>query len=198
MRLRRFAGILPALIFTSALTACGVPTAHQSRASIEASARGESTSFFNLFQIARIPREVVPFAEKHPAGTIVVNSSQRRLYYVLGNGQAIRYGIGVGRDGFRWSGMHTVSAKREWPEWTPPPQMLQRLPTLPRHMEGGPENPLGARAIYLGSTLFRIHGSNEEETIGEANSSGCFRMTNADVIDLYSRVKVGSTVVVKL
>jgi len=199
MRSRFFARILPVVIIASALAACGrVPVAYQSRASIEASARGESSSLLNLFQISRIPREIVPFAEKHPAGTIVVNSSQRRLYYVLGNGQAIRYGIGVGRDGFRWSGVHTVTSKREWPDWTPPAQMLQRQPTLPRHMEGGPENPLGARAIYLGSTLFRIHGSNEEETIGEANSSGCFRLTNADVIDLYSRVKVGSTVIVKL
>lgn len=196
MRLRLLRGILPAILCTLVLAGCG--RAYQTRAAIEASARGESSALFDLFQIARIPREVVPFAEKHPAGTIVVKTNQRRLYYVLGNGQAIQYGIGVGRDGFRWSGVHSVSAKREWPDWTPPPQMLQRQPTLPRHMEGGPENPLGARAIYLGSTLFRIHGSNEEDTIGEANSSGCFRMTNSDVIDLYSRVKVGSTVIVRL
>jgi lipoprotein-anchoring transpeptidase ErfK/SrfK len=153
---------------------------------------------FGLFQIARIPREVVPFPEKHPAGTVVIKSSERRLYLVLGDGKALRYGIGVGRDGFRWSGTHTVTAKREWPEWTPPPEMLKRDPKLPHHMDGGPDNPLGARAMYLGSSYYRIHGSNEEETIGGANSSGCFRMTNADVIDLYSRVKVGSTVIVRL
>jgi lipoprotein-anchoring transpeptidase ErfK/SrfK len=199
MHERFFGGIFPALVFLSVLPSCvPTPTAYQTRASIEANARMESRSFFNMFQIARIPREVVSYPGKHKPGTIIVNTPERRLYYVLGDGQAVRYGIGVGRDGFRWSGVHTVSAKKEWPDWTPPPQMLQRLPSLPRHMEGGPENPLGARAIYLGSSLYRIHGSNEEETIGEANSSGCFRMTNADVIDLYERVKVGTTVIVKL
>ena len=111
--------------------------------------------------------------------------------------QALRYGIGVGRDGFRWGGTHRISAKKEWPGWTPPAQMLRRRPDLPRHMPGGIENPLGARAMYLGSTLYRIHGSNEPETIGQAVSSGCFRMTNEDVTDLYSRVSVGTTVVVK-
>ena len=112
-------------------------------------------------------------------------------------GTALRYGIGVGRDGFRWSGVHHVSAKREWPDWTPPAEMRRRRPDLPSYMEGGIENPLGARALYLGSTLYRIHGSNEPETIGQAVSSGCFRMTNEDVVDLYDRVSVGTTVVVK-
>jgi lipoprotein-anchoring transpeptidase ErfK/SrfK len=126
-----------------------------------------------------------------------INTAERRLYLVLGNGQALRYGIGVGRDGFRWGGTHRVSAKKEWPSWTPPAQMLRRRPDLPRHMPGGIDNPLGARAMYLGSTLYRIHGSNEPETIGQAVSSGCFRMTNEDVTDLYSRVRVGTTVVVK-
>jgi lipoprotein-anchoring transpeptidase ErfK/SrfK len=127
-------------------------------------------------------------------GTIVVNTAERRLYYVLNDGQAVKYGIGVGRDGFRWAGVHKVTGKREWPDWVPPEQMLKRQPNLPRYMKGGPDNPLGARAIYLGSTLYRIHGSNEPETIGEAVSSGCFRMTNEDVIDLYERVRVGATV----
>ena len=113
------------------------------------------------------------------------------------NGQALSYGIGVGRDGFRWSGVHRITAKKEWPDWTPPAQMLRRRPDLPRHMPGGVENPLGARAMYLGSTLYRIHGSNEPETIGQAVSSGCFRMTNEDVVDLYNRVSVGTTVIVK-
>ncbi len=139
----------------------------------------------------------VEFSGNHRPGTIVIRTSERRLYFVTGEGRAIRYAIGVGRDGFRWSGVHRVSAKREWPAWTPPAQMLRRRPDLPRHMRGGVENPLGARAIYLGSTLYRIHGSNEPETIGQAVSSGCFRMTNDDVVDLYDRVAVGATVIVQ-
>lgn len=146
-----------------------------------------------------IPRTQVAFdGRKYAPGSIVINTSERRLYLVQNEGTALRYGIGVGRDGFRWSGVHKVSGKREWPDWYPPEQMLKRRPDLPRHMKGGPENPLGARAIYLGSTLYRIHGSNEPETIGEAVSSGCFRMTNDDVIDLYERVAVGTTVHVLL
>lgn len=144
-----------------------------------------------------IPRTTVNFIGNYAPGTIFINTSERRLYLVLGNGQALRYGIGVGRDGFRWSGTHRITAKKEWPSWTPPSQMLARRPDLPRHMEGGIDNPLGARAMYLGSTLYRIHGSNEPETIGQAVSSGCFRMTNDDVTDLYSRVGVGTTVIVK-
>jgi lipoprotein-anchoring transpeptidase ErfK/SrfK len=144
-----------------------------------------------------IPRTTVNFAGGYAPGTIYINTAERRLYLVLGNGQAIRYGIGVGRDGFRWSGTHRITAKKEWPSWTPPAQMLRRRPDLPRHMVGGVDNPLGARAMYLGSTLYRIHGSNEPETIGQAVSSGCFRMTNEDVTDLYSRVPVGTTVIVR-
>jgi len=144
-----------------------------------------------------IQRSTVNFAGNYAPGTIYINTAERRLYLVLGNGQALRYGIGVGRDGFRWSGTHRISAKKEWPSWTPPSQMLRRRPDLPRHMRGGIDNPLGARAMYLGSTLYRIHGSNEPETIGQAVSSGCFRMTNEDVTDLYSRVSVGTTVIVK-
>jgi len=144
-----------------------------------------------------IQRSTVNFAGSYAPGTIYINTAERRLYLVLANGQALRYGIGVGRDGFRWSGTHRISAKKEWPSWTPPSQMLRRRPDLPRHMRGGIDNPLGARAMYLGSTLYRIHGSNEPETIGQAVSSGCFRMTNEDVTDLYSRVSVGTTVIVK-
>ena len=144
-----------------------------------------------------IPRTTVNFSTDYAPGTIVVDTAERRLYLVQPNGQALRYGIGVGRDGFRWGGTHRITAKKEWPSWTPPSQMLARRPDLPRHMEGGIENPLGARAMYLGSTLYRIHGSNEPETIGQAVSSGCFRMTNDDVTDLYSRVAVGTLVVVK-
>jgi lipoprotein-anchoring transpeptidase ErfK/SrfK len=144
-----------------------------------------------------IPRETVMYPTEYAPGTIVINTAERRLYLVLRDGEALRYGIGVGRDGFRWSGVHRISAKREWPDWTPPREMVARRPDLPRHMRGGIENPLGARALYLGSTLYRIHGSNEPETIGQAVSSGCFRMTNEDVVDLYNRVPVGATVVIK-
>mgnify|MGYP002682543054 CR=1 FL=1 len=142
-------------------------------------------------------RTTVNFNGNYAPGTIFIRTSERRLYLVLANGQALRYGIGVGRDGFRWTGTHRITAKKEWPSWTPPSQMLARRPDLPRHMAGGVDNPLGARAMYLGSTLYRIHGSNEPETIGQAVSSGCFRMTNDDVTDLYSRVGVGTTVIVK-
>jgi len=144
-----------------------------------------------------IARERVSAPIALPPGSIFISTTERRLYLMLGNGEALRYGIGVGRDGFRWTGTHHVSAKREWPGWTPPAEMRARRPELPRYMAGGIENPLGARALYLGSTLYRIHGSNEPETIGHAVSSGCFRMTNEDVVDLYSRVSVGTLVVVR-
>jgi lipoprotein-anchoring transpeptidase ErfK/SrfK len=147
-------------------------------------------------QAVAVPRETVAFDAKYAPGTVVISTNERRLYYVMGNGQAIRYGVGVGRPGFEWSGTRFISSKREWPDWTPPAQMLRRRPDLPRHMEGGVDNPLGARAMYLSGTLYRIHGSNEPETIGQAVSSGCIRMTNDDVIDLYNRVHVGTRVVV--
>ncbi len=143
-----------------------------------------------------IPRTNVSFDPRYAPGTIIINTSERRLYLVTGPGQALRYGIGVGRLGFTWAGTTRISAKKEWPEWTPPSQMLRRRPDLPRHMRGGIDNPLGARAMYLGSSLYRIHGSNEPETIGQAVSSGCFRMTNQDVVDLYGRVSIGAKVVV--
>ena len=143
-----------------------------------------------------IPRETVSFNGPYAPGTIIINTSERRLYFVLGNGQALRYGVGVGRPGFTWAGTTHIANKREWPDWTPPSQMLKRRPDLPRHMQGGIDNPLGARAMYLAGTLFRIHGSNEPDTIGQAVSSGCIRMTNADVTDLYSRAKVGAKVIV--
>jgi lipoprotein-anchoring transpeptidase ErfK/SrfK len=145
-----------------------------------------------------IPREIVAYDTNLKAGSVVVETSERRLYYVLGGGQAVRYGIGVGRDGFRWSGQHRVTRKAEWPGWTPPPAMRKRIPDLPAYMPGGPENPLGARAIYIGSTLYRLHGTSEPWTIGQAVSSGCIRLTNEDVIDLYDRVKIGDLVVVRL
>ena len=144
----------------------------------------------------RYEKQVVDYQGKEGAGTIVVDTPNKFLYLVQGDGKALRYGIGVGRPGFTWSGVKTISAKKEWPDWTPPPEMLARRPDLPRHMEGGPQNPLGARAMYLGSSLYRIHGSNEPWTIGTNVSSGCIRMRNEDVIDLYGRVNVGARVVV--
>lgn len=153
--------------------------------------------FLDLFRQQAIPRREVAYAGKHAPGTVVVSTSRRRLYYVLGQGQAIEYGVGVGQEGFTWSGTKTVSRKREWPDWRPPAQMLRRRPDLPRYMAGGIDNPLGGRALYLGSSLYRIHGSNEPGTIGAAVSSGCIRMTNRDVQDLYDRVRVGTKVVVQ-
>jgi lipoprotein-anchoring transpeptidase ErfK/SrfK len=143
-----------------------------------------------------LKRQVVNYPTKVAAGTVVIDTAQTYLYYVLGNGKAIRYGIGVGRDGFTWSGQQSVTRKSEWPDWTPPPEMIARQPYLPRWMAGGKANPLGARAIYLGSTVYRIHGTNAPATIGTKVSSGCIRMLNADVIDLYSRVTVGTGVIV--
>jgi lipoprotein-anchoring transpeptidase ErfK/SrfK len=158
--------------------------------------RGPLADFLNLFREQPIPRRVVAWKRGDAPGTVVIATSERRLYFVLPHGAAIQYGVGVGRQGFSWSGTKRVSSKREWPDWTPPPQMLKRRPDLPRHMPGGINNPLGARAIYLGSSFYRIHGSNEPDTIGAAVSSGCIRMTNRDVADLYERVKVGTKVVV--
>jgi len=141
-------------------------------------------------------KQVVEYHGKESPGTVVIDTPNKFLFLVQGDGKALRYGVGVGRPGFTWSGVKTVSAKKEWPAWTPPPEMLARRPDLPRHMEGGPSNPLGARAMYLGSSLYRIHGSNEPWTIGTNVSSGCIRMRNEDVIDLYGRVGVGARVVV--
>lgn len=142
----------------------------------------------------RYARQVVSFDGQQKPGSIVIDTRTKFLYLVQPGGQAIRYGIGVGRPGFAWSGMKTISQKREWPDWTPPAEMLQRRPDLPRHMAGGPANPLGARALYLGSSLYRIHGTNEPHTIGQSVSSGCIRMMNEDVIDLYERTPVGTRV----
>jgi lipoprotein-anchoring transpeptidase ErfK/SrfK len=145
---------------------------------------------------APIPREMVDYDGPYSPGSIIINTGERRLYFVLPGHQAMKYAIGVGRPGFEWTGVSHIANKREWPDWTPPQEMLKRRPDLPRHMEGGIDNPLGARAMYIAGTLYRIHGSNEPDTIGEAVSSGCIRMTNDDVTDLYDRAKVGATVVV--
>jgi lipoprotein-anchoring transpeptidase ErfK/SrfK len=142
-------------------------------------------------------RQLVFFRTTEAPGTIVIQTSERFLYVVQGNNRALRYGIGVGRDGFQWSGLLKIARKLEWPDWRPPPEMIERQPYLPRFMAGGKGNPLGARAMYLGATVYRIHGTNQPETIGSAVSSGCFRLVNPDVIDLYDRVQVGTKVIVR-
>lgn len=144
----------------------------------------------------RFHKQEVAYDGPHKPGTIIIDTPQRFLFLVQPGGRALRYGIGVGRPGFSWAGLKSVSRKAEWPTWTPPPEMLKRRPDLPRFMPGGPENPMGARAMYLGSSLYRIHGTNEPHTIGQAVSSGCIRMTNDDVTDLYERVRVGAKVLV--
>ena len=148
----------------------------------------------------RLPAQYRPqpvfFRTDQPPGTIVIHTDERFLYLVQGNNRAIRYGIGVGREGFTWQGLVKISRKQEWPDWRPPPEMIQRQPYLPRFMAGGPGNPLGARALYLGDTDYRIHGTNQPLTIGHAVSSGCFRLVNPDVIDLFNRVPVGTKVVI--
>jgi len=142
-------------------------------------------------------KQEVFFRTAQSPGTIIIDTQDRFLYLIQGNNRALRYGIGVGRVGFTWSGLERISRKQEWPDWRPPPEMIERQPYLPRFMAGGPGNPLGARAMYLGATVYRIHGTNQPETIGHAISSGCFRLVNADVIDLYNRVPVGTKVIIK-
>jgi lipoprotein-anchoring transpeptidase ErfK/SrfK len=147
--------------------------------------------------VSRFDKQIVDYAGTEKTGTIVIDTSARFLYLVQGEGKALRYGVGVGRPGFEWAGRKIVTRKAEWPDWRPPAEMLQRRPDLPVFMAGGPKNPLGARALYLGSSLYRIHGSNEPHTIGQAVSSGCIRMRNDDVIDLYERVTIGTEVIVR-
>jgi lipoprotein-anchoring transpeptidase ErfK/SrfK len=142
-------------------------------------------------------RQVVFYRTSAAPGTVVISTPERFLYLVLGDNRALRYGIGVGRQGFQWSGMVTITRKTAWPDWTPPPEMIARQPYLPRFMAGGPGNPMGARALYLGATVYRIHGTNQPETIGQAISSGCFRLANGDIADLYERVPVGTKVIVR-
>ncbi len=145
----------------------------------------------------RFQRQVVFFRSNEPPGTIIVHTSERFLYVVQPGGRALRYGVGVGRAGFQWQGLLKISRKEEWPDWTPPDEMIQRQPYLPRWVAGGPGNPLGARALYLGNTVYRIHGTNQPQTIGSAVSSGCFRLVNPDVVDLYDRIPLGTKVVVQ-
>jgi lipoprotein-anchoring transpeptidase ErfK/SrfK len=163
---------------------------------VERATRGAVGDLDDSVLDPRLQRQVVTYPTKAAAGTVIIDTAHTYLYYVLGGGKAVRYGIGVGREGFTWSGTQTVSRKAEWPDWIPPQEMIARQPYLPRFVAGGAGNPLGARAIYLGNTMYRIHGTNAPDTIGKRVSSGCIRMLNADVIDLFSRVDVGTTVVV--
>jgi lipoprotein-anchoring transpeptidase ErfK/SrfK len=169
------------------------PPAEQMQPAPQATPQDEGTT---VEMPARLKRQIVSYPTREAPGTVIIDTPNTYLYYVLGGGQAIRYGIGVGRDGFTWSGVQSVTKKAEWPDWTPPPEMIARQPYLPRQMAGGPGNPLGARAMYLGGTVYRIHGTNAPGTIGTRVSSGCIRLTNEDVSDLYSRVNVGTKVIV--
>ena len=192
----RLVGLFAIIIVSSLLGTFGANSAPKVAS---ASVSGQVWSFQTPLGIVYgiIPREEVDYINTRPAGTIVVSISERRLYYVLGDSRAISYGIAVGMEGYGWSGVSTVSAKREWPDWTPTPDILRRFPSLPRHMVGGRDNPLGARALYLGDTLYRIHGTNEPWKLGGDVSSGCIRLSNDDIIDLYNRTRIGATVVVQ-
>ena len=190
------ASALAAAFFATAASANPLFSFGQQQMSYPPFATAPRDSYERSEQSDRFRRQVVEYPTREAAGTVIVDTPHTYLYYVLGNGKAIRYGIGVGREGFTWSGTETVTRKAEWPDWTPPPEMVQRQPYLPRFMAGGPQNPLGARAMYLGGTIYRIHGTNAPETIGGQVSSGCIRLTNEDVQDLYSRVTLGTRVVV--
>lgn len=189
-----FAVALGALLLTSF-----VSSANAARVYNTASGKWEdaATRTTTNSRGSNIPRLIVNYETSLRVGSIVVETSERRAYLVLENGKAMRYGIGVGRDGFRWSGRHRLTRKAEWPGWTPPPAMRARQPGLPAYMPGGPNNPLGARALYVGNTLYRLHGTSEPWTIGSAVSSGCIRLTNDDITDLYDRVRVGALIVVR-
>ena len=175
-------------------TAAPLSTTHMMRADQMGPVEEQTEQSFEL--PAQFKRQMVAYTGSEAPGTIIIDTANTYLYFVMGNGQAIRYGIGVGRDGFRWSGVEHITKKAEWPDWTPPAEMIQRQPYLPRFMAGGPTNPLGARAMYLGGTVYRIHGTNAPGTIGTRVSSGCIRLVNDDVADLYSRVTIGTKVVV--
>ena len=194
LRLRVFALALlltpAAPVFAAPLMSSSNPTMEDVDPGIDHTARDKDLP-------SELRRQSVSYRTEQPPGTIIVNTADRYLYLIMGNGVAMRYGVGVGRDGFQWGGIQKITLKREWPDWVPPPEMISRQPYLPRWMAGGPGNPLGARAMNLGGTVYRIHGTNAPETIGQAVSSGCFRLVNEDVIDLYSRVPLGTKVMVQ-
>ena len=196
MHLRFLGALSLALALLAASTAAQAQMYDPDQRYSGGSPKSRWTLFGGNSYTGAIARTTVSAPGNYAPGTIIVNTSERRLYLVQDGGTALRYGIGVGRVGFTWAGTTSVIAKKEWPDWTPPSQMLRRRPDLPRFMKGGPENPLGARAMYLGGTIYRIHGTNAPATIGTHVSSGCIRLTNEDVADLYSRVNVGTRVIV--
>ncbi len=194
--LGRPAGLALAAVLGLALTAAtGVEAKQRKELAIQ-----DQPGYVPTPQEENLPPQYRPqpvyFRTNEAPGTIVIHTDERFLYLVQPDGRAIRYGIGVGRDGFQWQGLQKITRKQEWPDWRPPPEMIQRQPYLPRFMAGGPGNPMGARALYLGDTVYRIHGTNQPQTIGYAVSSGCFRLVNKDVIDLFNRVPVGTKVVI--
>jgi lipoprotein-anchoring transpeptidase ErfK/SrfK len=199
---RALSGCCAGLLLVAGLALFAPPTYAQSRrAPPETMQIDEQPGYVPNPDAERLPamfqRQMVFYRTNEAPGTIIVQTSERFLYVVQGNNRAMRYGIGVGRDGFQWSGLLKITRKAEWPDWTPPPEMIERQPYLPRFMAGGPGNPLGARALYLGTTVYRIHGTNQPQTIGQSISSGCFRLVNGDVMDLYDRIPVGTKVIVR-
>jgi lipoprotein-anchoring transpeptidase ErfK/SrfK len=196
----RAAAAIRFLAAAAAVCAATTPALGQLRAPAQTMQIEDQPGYEPDAESERLPaiyqRQLVFYRSNEAAGTIIVETSQRFLYVVQGNSRAMRYGIGVGRDGFQWSGLLKISRKAEWPDWVPPTEMIARQPYLPRFMAGGPGNPLGARALYLGNTVYRIHGTNQPQTIGQSVSSGCFRLVNPDVIDLFDRIPVGTRVIV--
>src|SRR5919197_6500886 len=193
--MKKFRHLIWMLVATSGL----ILSASQSQAQLREPDVGDQPGLLPDESVELDPqfrKTAVLYRTNEPPGTIIVVTAERHLYLIQGNGRALRYGIGVGREGFQWQGLVNITRKAEWPDWTPPPEMIARQPYLPRFMAGGPGNPLGARAMYLGTTVYRIHGTNRPDTIGTAVSSGCIRMLNEDVIDLYNRVNIGTKVVV--
>jgi lipoprotein-anchoring transpeptidase ErfK/SrfK len=191
-------GLRAGLAGFAVLLSCLVATAQGQRPTLDIGDEpGRDSTEEVVIEDGPFARQIVFFRSNEAPGTLVVHTSERLLYLVMPGNRALRYGIGVGREGFTWSGLVKVSRKAEWPDWTPPPEMIQRQPYLPRFMAGGPGNPMGARALYLGSTIYRIHGTNQPETIGHAVSSWCFRLANGDVIDLFTRVPVSAKVVIR-
>ncbi|MBY0381186.1 MAG: L,D-transpeptidase [Xanthobacteraceae bacterium] len=185
------------LLFAAALFATSHASAQGNSSYVDGDQPGYVPSEAEEQLSPEFQRTVVLYRTTEAPGTIIISTAERFLYVVQPNGRALRYGIGVGRDGFQWQGLEHITRKQEWPDWTPPPEMIARQPYLPRFMAGGPGNPMGARALYLGGTVYRIHGTNQPQTIGTAVSSGCFRLVNADVMDLYSRIPVGTKVIIR-
>ena len=194
--MKKFRHLIWMLVATSGL----ILSASQSQAQLRQPDVGDQPGLMPDESVELDPqfrKTAVLYRTNEPPGTIIVVTAERHLYLIQGNGRALRYGIGVGREGFQWQGLQNITRKAEWPDWTPPPEMIARQPYLPRFMAGGPGNPLGARAMYLGTTVYRIHGTNQPQTIGTKISSGCFRLVNADVADLYGRVPVGTKVIIR-